>query len=698
MKNTSLSYLTLLLTLMVLPARAALADEGMWLFNHAPVDKIKETYGVTLTPDWLSHVQRSAVRLSTGGSGSLVSKTGLVLTNHHVASDMIAKLSTPERDLMSSGFFARSQDQELRCPDLEVLILWTIQDVTQRVKDAGTKGANEADANIARKKEIAAIESESLKATGMKSEVVTLYHGGRYHLYAYKRFTDVRLVFAPEASIAFFGGDTDNFEYPRFNLDCTLLRIYQDGKPLNPEHYLKVSTTGPGENEPVFVAGHPGHTQRQFTAEHFKYLRDFAVPSRLDRLHRSEVRATGFAGQSTEHARMIRDELLGIQNTRKVYTGLMSGLADPGVMAAKIESESKLRAALPTLAASDMPVSRAQFDAAASDLAKSLMHYRTFAPRHALIGEWPMRAGELLPRAMHMVRLADERSKPNDLRLLEYSDARTESFEQQLFSPATIYDQLEIYHLESYLQWLVEKLGGDDQTVKTMLDGKSPRERARQLVAGCTFKDPAARRALVEGGKDAIMSSTDPLIVLARTIDPEARNLRQRYENQIEAVERSSYAAISAARFTAFGESTYPDATFTLRLAYGKVLGYQQDGAAIPAHTTFKGLFDRYQQRKGQPGFDLPQSWLSAQSTLDPSTPFNFVCTCDIIGGNSGSPVVNASGQLVGLIFDGNIQSLVADLYYEPVYNRAVAVDIRGMLESLRKVYHADNLVDELTN
>jgi len=684
--------IALLLGAMLAPSAAA--DEGMWLFTNPPLETLRSRHGFEPTPEWLEHVRKSAVRFNTGGSGSIVSPNGLVMTNHHVASDMLQKLSTREMDLLKNGFLARSREEELECPDLELMALWAIKDVTAEVNAAVPVGASVADAGLARRKAIAAIEKTAQDASGLKSQVVTLYNGGQCHLYQYRRYTDVRLVFAPEQAAAFFGGDADNFEYPRFNYDVAFFRIYENGAPLQPEEHLRWSE-GASDGELALVVGHPGSTRRGYTVDHFKAMRDVSMPRRLHRLWRSEIKTQTFSGRSAEHRRVAQDDLFGIANGRKVSTGIMSGLADPAVLAAKEQAEQALRA---WVAKHQAPDEARQTLDAFDAITRSQRLAAELERRAGILGN-PV-AGEFGNMAVDLVRLAAELPKPSSERLREYGDARLPSLYQALYSPAPIYDFYETFKVEQGLLNAVETLGGSDPLVIALLDGKSPRARAEELVAGVSFRTPEARRKLVEGGATALAEAIkrDPMLALVAKVDPEARASRKRFEDEVESVERDAYARIAAARFAALGDRVYPDATFSLRLSFGPVTGYVEDGETIPAFTTIGGTFTRAEERKGQEGFELPASWMAARSKLNPDTPFNFVCTADIIGGNSGSPVVNTRGEVIGLIFDGNLHSLIADLQYgNDGLGRAVAVDSRAILEAMRVVYGADALADELT-
>ncbi len=645
---------------------------------------LRSRHGFSPTPEFMEHMQKSAVRFNTGGSGSLVSADGLVMTNHHVGSDMLAKLSTPERDLLETGFLAKKREQELKCPDLELNVLWSIEEVSDRVKGAG-EGLNPAEANAARRKMMATIEQEAKDASGLDCQVVTLYQGGQYHLYSYKRYTDVRLVFAPEQQAAFFGGDVDNFEFPRFNLDCCFFRIYENDSPLKPEHHLSWSE-GAEEGDLALVFGHPARTSRQYTTAHLKYVRDFATPQRLMGSMMREVQMQIFTGRSEEQERIGKDDLHGVANGRKSLTGQMGGLLDPALMAKKEEEEAKLKAFAASKGESgDDPWAMI---AAAQEASKSIA-LRRAAVQGAL-------GGELAGAAMTIVRLGDELSKPSNERLREYRDTALPSVYLNLYSDAPVHESIEIDRLANGLQYMAMMLGGDDPLVVGALGGKSPRSRAQELISGTGLKSIAERKRLVEGGVEAVSASADPLIAHVKRLDGESRRLRKIAEDEIEAKERIGYARIAALKFEMLGESVYPDATFTLRMSFGPIVGWAEDGKRVPAFTTLAGMYARSVERHGRPPFDLPKRWVDRKGKLDLKTPFNFVCTADIIGGNSGSPVVNTKGEVIGLIFDGNIHSLVGNFVYDERLNRAVAVDSRAIIEAMRRIYDAKDLAAEI--
>ncbi|MFO0191374.1 MAG: S46 family peptidase [Planctomycetia bacterium] len=685
---------------------AARADEGMWLFSRPPLERIERDHaqalgGARLTPEWLLHLQQSSVRFNSGGSGSFVSADGLVLTNHHVGADSLQKLGDETHNYYRDGFAATSREEELRCPDLELNVLMSIEDVTSRVAAAVSPGMKAEDAFAARRKVMAEIEQESVASTGLRSDVVTLYRGGRYHLYRAKKYTDVRLVFAPEHQIAFFGGDADNFEFPRYNLDACFFRAYEDGQPARVPHHLAWSTKSVRAGDLVFVSGHPGHTDRASTVRELEAKRDRQVPFSLAVLNRLEVLYGAYAAEGPEARRQVMGDLFGVQNGRKNREGVLAGLLDPALMARKRAEESRLRDLVAK--AADRHSGPSPFES----IEEAEATIGRVALRHNLLEGAVGFNSQYFTNARTILRAAAESARPTGERLREYRDSNRGSLEQQLFSPEPLYDPLEIAKLADSLTFLATALGPDDPTVARVLAGKPPRERAAELVRGTRLGARATaaaadddRRRLYEGGRQAVDASRDPMLLLAKEIDEEARGLRKIVETAGE-VKRQAHAEIARAVFAADGESVYPDATFTLRLAYGTVKGYEQDGREVAPITTYAGLFARAAAMNNVPPFDLPPRWQRLRGELERdagflATPFNFVSTADIIGGNSGSPVVNPQGQLVGLIFDGNIQSLVLDLAYDDVRARAVSVDAAGILAALKRVYRADTLVAEL--
>ena len=670
----------------------ALADEGMWTFNNVPRAEIKKKYGFEVTDEWLKNVRLASVRFNNGGSGSFVSSNGLVLTNYHIVEDFVTEVSTPEKDYAKEGFVAKNRADEIKIPSLELNVLMSIEDVTARVNENVKPGTSDAESFAARRASIAAIETESTKTTGLRSDVVTLYQGGQYNLYRYKKYTDVRLVFVPEFQAAFFGGDPDNFNFPRFNIDMSLVRVYENDQPVHPEHYFKWSTAGAKEGSLVFVTGHPGSTSRLDTVAHLEQLRDHSIPIIIRMLERREAVLKKYMAMGEEQTRQSQNELNSVQNSLKVYRGQLAGLKDPELLARKAKEEAALRK---SIAAN--PERQKMYGDAWDAIAKAHKAYPTYIRDRRIFEQSGGFNSTYFGLARGMVRLAAESEKPNNERLPEYTDARRASLEMALYSPAPIHDDIEKLKLADSLAFMVELLGADDPLVKQVLNGKSPEERANEMIAGTKLKDPAYRKQVAAGGRKAIDESTDPMIVVARIVDERARAARKRYESEVTGVERANYAKIARALFDTEGTKLYPDATFTLRLSYGQVEGYTENGKKIPAFTTLGGLYARADQFKQKFPYVLPPRWMEKKASLDLNTPFNFVSTNDIIGGNSGSPTINQNGELVGLIFDGNIQSLVGDFMYDGSVNRAISVDSRGMLEVLRKVFDAKDVAAELT-
>jgi hypothetical protein len=668
---------------------SSVADEGMWLFNQPPRQWLRERHQFDATDAWLEHLQQASVRFNSGGSGSFVSEDGLLISNHHVGADALQKLSTNEKNYLRDGFTAQSLTDEIKCLDLELNVLQSIEDVTARVNAAIPKDAAPAEAFAARRNIIAEIEKASLDQTGLRSDVVTLWQGGAYHLYRFKKYTDVRLVFAPESQIAFYGGDPDNFEFPRHCLDICFFRAYENGRPAKVQHFLKFSPTGVKPGELVFVSGHPGRTSRLLTVAELEYRRDYDLPFTLMSLNRSEVLLEAWSARSEENARRAKDELFGVKNSRKALAGQLGGLLDPSLMEAKVRAEASFKAQLTNSAG------RQDALAAYDQIAAATKTLATQARRERFLEGGRGFSCDSFHLARTLLRAAAESPKPNGERLREFTESGKESLEFSLFSERPIYPDLEIMMLTDSLTFLAGQFGANDPLVRQVLAGQSPRERAAALINGTRVRDVAFRRQLYAGGAAAVTAAQDPLIELARLIDPEARALRKVSEEQGE-VKQQAQAAIARARNALSGTTDYPDATFTLRLSFGVVKGYEADGGPVPALTTFGSLFERAGEMNHRPPFDLPPLWQKRARKLNPQTPFNFVSTCDIIGGNSGSPVVNRAGEYVGIIFDGNLPSLPWAYAFSEQQGRAISVHSAAIHAALTQIYGAKQLTAEL--
>ncbi len=668
------------------------ANEGFWPFNRIPKAAIKQQLGVDLSDQWIERVQQASVRFPSG-SGSFVSPDGLVLTNHHVSLDLLHKMSTPERDLASKGFLAANRSGELKGPsELELMSLQKIEDVTAKVNESVKAGMSPADTLGARRAAIAAIEKDSQASTGLEAEVVTLYQGGQYHLYLYKKFTDVRLVFAPEFDAAFYGGDPDNFTFPRYCLDMTIWRVYENGKPFTTQSYLPWSTTGVKEGDAVFTSGHPGQTQRLYTVAHLEFLRDYALPLSIDTFTVIRDALAAYGKQGPEQQRQANDDFFSIENSLKSWHGQIGGLKEPSLLNKKRADEKALRGRVQANA--DLS---AKYGDAWDQVAKARAALLPYNLERVFVESGLGFYTTYFNTARTLVRWADESAKPNGQRLPEYSDARKAAIERQLASEAPLHPGAEQAKLEATLGVMQGRLGANNALVKQIMAGKNPRERAAELIAGTKMGDASTRKALFAGGKAAVDASTDSMIQLAKLVDARARELRTRYDNEVLAVERDAYSKIAQSVFATQGDAAYPDGTFTLRMSFGQVKGYLENGKQVTPFTEVRGLFIRGDEHKHKPPYKIVDSWMKARASLNPTTQYNFVSTNDIVGGNSGSPVINVKGELVGLIFDGNIQSLPGYFVYDAAVNRAVSVDSRGMLEALRKVYNANWIADELT-
>ncbi len=667
-----------------------LADEGMWTFDNLPIKQWKARYGFEPSQEWIDHIRLASLRFE-GGSASFVSPDGLIITNQHVASGQLAKLSTKDKDLVKNGFYARTQNEELKTPDMEANVLISFENVTERVQSAVKAGATDKDANVQRRAATAAIEKESTEKTGLKSEVISLYSGGEYWLYRFKKYTDVRLVFAPEEQIAAFGGDYDNFTFPRHDLDITFLRAYENGVPAKTPHFLKWSETGAIDGEFVIASGNPGSTARLLTLAQLRYQRDTGNPlqKKVWTLRRNILE--NFAKRGDEQRRQASGGIRSFNNSLKRLTGQQDGLMNPRMFAKKEAEEKALKDEL-----AKKPELQKLYAPAWGQIEKAYAELPKMANRLAFSNLAPSRLAGI---AQQIVRYSEEIKKPNDQRYPEFSDSRLESFKANLFSTAPIYTELEEASLTAWLEEAVKTLGAGDPFIKAAIGDAEPSEVVKRAVNETKLKDVAERKALLEGGADAIAKSTDPMITLAKRVEPVVRELRAWNEEKITSVEASAGERIAKARFAAYGRTIPPDANFNLRVAYGRVKGYDEDTTLVPFKTTFYGLYDRAFGFGETPPYNLPARWREGRTKLDLATPINFVYTADTIGGMSGSPIINRNAEFVGINFDSNLQKLSNRYWYieEEEGSRAVAVHSAGILEALRKLYDAGDLAKELT-
>ncbi|MDY0064851.1 MAG: S46 family peptidase [Steroidobacteraceae bacterium] len=679
---------------LTLIAAPALCDEGMWTLDNFPHEAVKRQYGVDVNQQWLQRLQRSVTRHESGCTGSFVSPDGLVLTNHHCVMDCLAELSSEQNDYVENGFSAAHRREERRCPTEMISVLMEIEEVTDQV-NAATASLSAARANEVRKQTLSRLEAQCAEASRkdlasepLACESVSLYQGGQYFLYKYKRYTDVRMAFAPQQAIAAFGGDPDNFNFPRWCLDFSLLRVYENGEPARTPEHLTWRSEGPENGEPVFVAGHPGRTNRLMTLEQLQFQRDTSIPEHLIRNSELRGRLIQWGKTGEEPQRIVQDSLQSVENSLKVYRGLQRALLTPELFEHKARQEEMLRERI----AADPGLAREVGDAW-SDIAAAQARSRDIYDRRLYLEGGVGFNSKLFGYARTLVRGAAERSKPNEQRLREYAESNLPKVAANLLAATPIYPQFEQTTLSFSLDKLREALGPDDPIVRKLLGQESPDTLAAQLVTATKLSDPAVRKALWEGGADALAASSDPMIALAREIDPTARELRKIYEDEVQGPVAAAQEKIAAARFAVLGSNTYPDATFTLRVSYGAVQGWTEKGEQIEPFTYLERLYER---ATGKAPFRLPQIWLDAHERLDMRTPFNFVTTNDIVGGNSGSPLLDAQGRIVGLAFDGNIHSIAGSYWYDPQMNRAVAVHPAIILTALREVYGVGALADEL--
>jgi hypothetical protein len=671
----------------LLCAAPAYADEGMWTFDNFPSAAVKAKYGVDITPAWLDHVRNNAVRLSTGCSASVVSGNALVLTNNHCVAGCAQDLSSPGQDYYTHGYTALNASEERKCAGMQAEILTSISDVTPQVTVAG-KGLS-GDALVKAQTAVAStIEKQGCPDAALtRCQVVNLYHGGQYKLYKYRKYSDVRLVFSPGVQTAFFGGDPDNFNFPRYDLDSAFVRLYENGAPVKTPDHLKWNSAPPKAGEPVFVAGNPGGTDRQLTMAQLEAQRELQLPVTALRYSELRGRLLRFSEESAENRRIAQDLLFGLENSYKVFYGRLFALNDDPFMAGKARTEADLRAnpaARQALAAAGTPDPWGTIATATQQLRDLYLPF-TFVERGPT-------GSQLFGYAKALVRAAAERQKPSPQRLPGFGDSQLPLVEKQVLDPAPVYPALEQQTLEFWLSKAREYLTADDPDTKLLLGRDSPEQLSAQLATS-KLGDPAVRKALWDGGWAAVKASNDPMIQYVLRIDPEARRLLTAWNERVDGPITGASEALARARFAAYGTSVYPDATFTLRLSYGQIAGWNEKGRQVPPFTYFGGVYDR---ATGQDPFKLDPRWLAAKGKLNPNTVFDISTTNDIIGGNSGSPLINARAEVIGAIFDGNIHSLAGDYGYDPTNNRSVAVSTAAVSEALRKVYGANNLADEL--
>jgi hypothetical protein len=661
------------------------ADEGMWPVNRFPTDLLEKAHGFAPTPEWLAHAQQASVRLAGGCSGSFVSPRGLVMTNYHCAVGCVEALSSKQRNLSATGFLAAPDRDEAQCPGMELNQLTSITDVTARVA-AEIEDKEGERFEAARRAAFASIQSECATGANVRCDVVELYHGAKYDLYKYRRFQDVRLVFAPEFDTGFFGGDPDNFMFPRFNLDLAFLRVYEAGQPLRSPEYFRWSQNGGQEGELVFVTGHPGTTSRLFTLAQLEFDRDVRIPYLLMTLSERRGLLTEFQRRGPEQARVSGSLLVSIENALKVFRGQFAALAEPALFTRKREQDSALRDA----ARRDSALN-SRYGGSWDEIARVSAQARELWPRFTVLGSLTQSA--LFRQARRLLRLAEERAKPNEQRLPEYNDAALPAVEQQIKADTPYSKELEIVLLTYALTHVREQFGLEDEATKNLLGRRSPEEVATEAIQKTTLDRSTARIALMTGGRAAIEASSDPLVRLARAIDSIDRAVRKQYEDRIGAELTRNTSRIAQAMFAIYGDRIYPDATFTLRVTYGTIRGWMEGDRPVPPFTTLAGLYARH---TGSPPFKLPAQWLEAKPRVKVDTPFNLVADTDIIGGNSGSPLLNRNAEIVGLVFDGNIHSIGGEYWFDPAKNRTVAVDSRGIREALRSVYGATRILDEI--
>lgn len=666
------------------------ADEGLWSFNAVPVAQIQKRYGVRLGDELLQRLRRSTVRLDNGGTGALVSADGLLLTNQHVAQDYVQKISSVQNNYVRDGYLARERGGELKLPEIEARVLERQEDVTARVNGAVKEGMSATEAANTRRRESVRIVQERDKDSGLTSDVLSDFKGLKHTLYSYRVYTDVRLVFIPERGVANFGGDEDNYRYPRFWMDAALLRVYEDDKPLRTETHLAPAEDGVRPKAAVIVAGYPLTTERYLTAAHIAYLTRTELPLVIKRLQSQLATLSAQTALSESEAVSVQTQIFDTENTIKALSGRVRGLERKGVLEGRLRSEQAWRQQL-----ARRPDGQ-RYERAFAAVEKARRDLNSYEVERRLLDEaWGFDTGFFRAAREH-VRLAQERAKAPQERMAGFDDAFLARLERQVVSGAPRKSRYDELKLANSLALLKEVLGDAHPAVKAALAGKSPAERAAELMSQTRLDDVAFRKSLAAEGLRGLEASTDPMIVLARWADAEALRLRRRYQTEVVEVENENYPLVEQALSTLLGEGRYPDANFTLRLSVGQVTGYSESDKKLPPFTYLGGLFDRARQNGNKPPYQLPELWLARRATLKAETPFNFVTTNDVVGGSSGSPVVNERGELVGIVFDSNEHALVGRYLYDGERGRAIALDVRALLAVLRQVYGAEPLLAEL--
>jgi hypothetical protein len=681
--------LRLLLAILFCTTLNLFSEEGMWTFDNLPLKDLKSKYGFEPTKEWLEHLRLSSVRMNVGGSGSFVSSKGLVLTNHHVGVGTLQKISTPENDYVNKGFYAKEFKDEIKCPDMELTVLVNMENVTERIRKAIPQNASPKDALKLKNEEIRKIEKEYFDKNKLKTDVVSLFNGGEYWVYQYNKYTDVRLVFAPEQKIAYYGGDADNFTYPRWDLDICFFRCYENDKPINSPNFLKWNAKGPAENDLVFISGHPGTTERLKTLAQLEYKRDVTIPQRLESINLQLMILERYSQKGDEEKRRALTRIFGLENSKKAITGQLNGLKDPELMKIKVQEEADFIEQIKT---NSVWVEKYMqyFDQIKQIINDNKEDQRKRSFRHF--------SSSLFGYALSLIRYATETAKPEADRLPGYSNAALPSVKARILSPAPIYKDLERELAWADVKMGLGKLGIEDEYWRKFLDGTAPKDMVDLLFDKTQLEKLEIRNVLVSGGMDIIKRSEDPMIKLALRLDQYLRDQEQSNKDNFESILSKAQEKLAEARFEIYGKSKNPDANFTLRLTYGTVKGYPMNGTNAPAFTTLYGIYDRSLAFGKNEDYILPSRYWDRQKKLDLATPVNFVSTCDIIGGNSGSPTLNKNGEFIGIVFDGNIESLPGNFVYDIRNNRAVSVDSRYILEALNKLYDTEKLVKELGN